>query len=49
MLCLATMVVVISSYYIVDPEGKTPAKEIGTLKYSFSWEMISAKITIGLH
>ncbi len=39
------MVVVINSYYIVDAEGKTPAKEIGKLKCSFSWELISAKIT----
>ncbi len=42
MLCLATMVVVINSYYIVDAEGKAPAKEIGTLKCSFWW---GAKIT----
>ncbi len=36
MLCLATIVVVINSYYIVDDEGKTPAEEIGKLKCSFS-------------
>ena len=28
-----SMIVVINSYYIVDDEGKTSAKEIGKLKY----------------